>query len=616
MRRTNTIFIKTVAIILSVLTVTVSLVTLFGVIFMVNYNFFIEPLGQIREKYLMLRLNEKIYDVAYNYHNDENFDVETFLGYTNYYVTVYDEFGNELANNYDGQDYLVRSVRVLRASEVTSSDDPFLNSIEYKLVGYIGADMKYEDSIYAANRLITASYNNKYLVAVICFVFTVLSVLILVYLLTIAGARDENGKLRLTLFDRIPADVTAALYILLAYIEVRYVFATRNIPLIVAAALLDYFLILFFLMSIVVRSRLGTIIKNNAIAYALKLLWRAAVALWDGVCYIFKNISLVYRSVLLMMVLLVCGMLIILLRPSIGIIVFVAVWLLLTVVIAILSLNLEKIRSAIDRMSEGSLGQKIDMHLMFGASRRVAQALNDIDNGLAAALEERLKGERFKTELITNVSHDLKTPLTSIVSYIDLLKKEGMSSARAEEYLEILERQSAKLKKLTEDLVEASKAQSGSLEVHAVPCELCELISQTAGEYRDKLDSVSLELITSHQDGAVYILADGRHLWRIFDNLLSNAYKYAQPGTRVYLNLETEGQSVRIIFRNTSKYELNISEDELTERFIRGDRSRHTEGHGLGLSIAKSLTELQGGTFKITVDGDLFKVILTFERLN
>ncbi|MBR2370840.1 MAG: HAMP domain-containing histidine kinase [Clostridia bacterium] len=616
MRRTNTVFIKTVAIILSMITVAISTVMLFAVIFMVNSNFFIEPLGQVRENYLTKKLQEKIFEVANNYHNDESFDIDVFLGYTNYCVTIYDEFGNELASNYEGQDYLVRCVRVLKASEVTNSNDPFLDSIEYKLVGYISADMKYEDSIYAANRLITVSYNNKYLVAVICLVFTVLSVLILVYLMTVAGARDEKGQLRLTLFDRIPADIIVAFYILLAYIEVRYVFGARNIPLIVAVALLNYLLVLFFLISVVVRSRLGTVIKNNVIVYMLKLLWRAAVTVWNGACYVFKNISLVYRSILLMVALLIGGIMIILLRPSIGLIVFVAVWLLLTAAVAVFSLNLEKIRAAINRMSGGSLGQKIDMHLMFGASRRTAEALNDIDNGLSAALDKRIRNERFKAELITNVSHDLKTPLTSIVSYIDLLKREDIGNERAREYIEILERQSAKLKKLTTDLVEASKAQSGILEVHAIPCGLYELISQTAGEYREKLSSVSLELITSHADDEVYILADGRHLWRIFDNLLSNIYKYAQPGTRVYLNLETDDNDVRIIFRNTSKYELNISEDELTERFIRGDKSRHSEGHGLGLSIAKSLTELQGGTFRLAIDGDLFKVILTFKRLN
>ena len=235
---------------------------------------------------------------------------------------------------------------------------------------------------------------------------------------------------------------------------------------------------------------------------------------------------------------------------------------------------------------------------------------------MSAAVEERTRSEHFKTELITNVSHDLKTPLTSIVNYTALLKaeqeKEQPDETKMREYTEILERQSAKLRKLTEDLVEASKASTGNLKCEPVLLDVGELITQAAGEYAERFDAKKLEMIIREPEGAVNIMADSRHMWRIFDNLLGNIAKYALEGTRVYISLYAQEGRATAIFRNTSKYELKLDPAELSERFVRGDASRHTDGSGLGLSIAKSLAELQGGTLDVVTDGDLFKVILTF----
>ena len=223
-----------------------------------------------------------------------------------------------------------------------------------------------------------------------------------------------------------------------------------------------------------------------------------------------------------------------------------------------------------------------------------------------------MKSEHFKTELITNVSHDIKTPLTSIINYVDLLTKEDVENPKVQEYLEVLTRQSARLKKLIEDLIEASKASSGVLKVNWAKCVPEVLLTQAAGEYEERLEQKNLELVIHHPQEELVVLADGRHLWRVFDNLLSNIYKYAQPGTRVYLDLEQDEKNVSIIFRNVSKNPLHMSGEELQERFVRGDSSRNTEGSGLGLSIARSLTELMNGTFGLLIDGDFFKVTLTF----
>ena len=226
-----------------------------------------------------------------------------------------------------------------------------------------------------------------------------------------------------------------------------------------------------------------------------------------------------------------------------------------------------------------------------------------------------MKSERFRTELITNVSHDIKTPLTSIVNYVDLLQKEEPENEKQREYLEVLSRQSGKLKKLIEDLIEASKASTGNLAVDLEPCELGVLLDQTSGEYGEKLESAGLELVLQKPEKPVRVMADGRHLWRVFDNLLNNIVKYAQPGTRVYLSLSEENGKARVDFRNISREQLNISAQELTERFVRGDASRNTEGSGLGLAIAMSLMRLQKGNMDITVDGDLFKVSLSFDTI-
>lgn len=277
--------------------------------------------------------------------------------------------------------------------------------------------------------------------------------------------------------------------------------------------------------------------------------------------------------------------------------------------------QLKKLKEAGEHMAKGDLTYRIDTKGLLWDFREHGENLNSVGEGLAIAVEERMKSEHFKTELITNVSHDIKTPLTSIINYVDLMQKEEVNNAKIEEYLEVLERQSKRLKKLLEDLLEASKASAGTLPVGLEILEAGVFMVQTVGEFEEKMAAQKLELIIKKPEEAVYINADGRHFWRVIDNLMNNICKYAQPNTRVYINLEAVKDEVSITFRNTSCYPLNITSEELMERFVRGDESRHTEGSGLGLSIAQSLMELMGGKFELVVDGDLFKVILVFKRV-
>lgn len=278
-----------------------------------------------------------------------------------------------------------------------------------------------------------------------------------------------------------------------------------------------------------------------------------------------------------------------------------------------IALMLRKLQAASHALASGDLSFQVDTSKMIWDFQDAGENLNQISVGMAHAVEERLKSERFKTELITNVSHDIKTPLTSIINYADLIGKEESANPKIAEYSAVLLRQSERLKKLIEDLVEASKASSGSTEVLLSPCELGVLLTQTVGEYEQKLSERELTLIVTKPETPITIMADGRLLWRVFDNLMSNVYKYAQSGTRVYLSLEERRGRAVIVLKNTSSYPLNLSPEELMERFVRGDASRHSEGNGLGLSIAQSLTELQNGRLALSVDGDLFKVTLGFE---
>lgn len=273
---------------------------------------------------------------------------------------------------------------------------------------------------------------------------------------------------------------------------------------------------------------------------------------------------------------------------------------------------LRKLKNAGDKIAQGDISYRVGTKGLWGDFKKHAVNLNAVSDSVTIAVEDRLKSERMKTELITNVSHDIKTPLTSIINYAQLMGTTDPSDLKMSEYSEVVVRQSEKLKRLIEDLVEASKASTGNLEIVPAPLDCCTFITQTAGEFKEKLDSCGLSLVTNAPDGKVMIMADGRRMMRIYDNLMNNICKYSMPGTRVYLSLDVVDGNAVTTFKNTSNTELNISPDELVERFVRGDSSRNTEGNGLGLSIAQSLTELQGGTFKIDIDGDLFKVSLSF----
>lgn len=275
-----------------------------------------------------------------------------------------------------------------------------------------------------------------------------------------------------------------------------------------------------------------------------------------------------------------------------------------------------EIVDGINRIRDGEVDFKLDTESLHGSSRELADAVNNIGEGIRKAVRTSMKDEQLKTDLITNVSHDIKTPLTSIINYVDLLKRLKIEDEPAKGYIDILDNKAHRLKQLTDDLVEASKISSGNIELEREKLNLTELIHQSLGEFSEKLEEQRLQVIFSAGDEPAYIFADSRRMWRVAENIFNNICKYALEGTRVYIDLENKEEKIEVSIKNISKQQMNISPEELTERFIRGDSSRSTEGSGLGLSITKSLIKAQGGSFEIFLDGDLFKITIEFPEYN
>lgn len=463
-----------------------------------------------------------------------------------------------------------------------------------------------------------------------------LFVFCLAFLLRAAGRRNGREGIVPMGTTRLPFDVfTALLLFLLAVVESflnelghgTISYEVAQISFVAVSGLLSF----GWLYDLAIRLKLGNWWKNTICYSLFSAMRKAAVHVGKGLRYTVREIPLVWKTIVVYLA--VClPEFVLLCRRSEG--EEVSLWcfwkLLLLAAVLCVALMCKELLKASRELAAGNEAYRVDTGKMFGELREHGENLNSLGKGISRAVAERMKSEHLKTELITNVSHDIKTPLTSIINYADLLgslpeaaASEGQDGQcirvereKFREYTEVLLRQSRKLKKLLEDLVEASKATTGNLEVKLEPCEVGVLLTQAVGEYQQRMAERGLELRDSQPETPVEILADGRRLWRVFDNLLNNICKYAQENSRVYLSLEQREDKVDVVFRNMSKYALDVTPEELEERFVRGDKSRHKEGNGLGLSIAKSLTELQNGEMKIVIDGDLFKVTLTFPALS
>ena len=437
------------------------------------------------------------------------------------------------------------------------------------------------------------------------------------YLTFTAGWQPAGEGCRLYVIDRVNTEMSMVLFGVLALVllwgDYLAIVLAGNllytpddvasaVVVISAAAVASNLGLMAGWLSLVRRLKAGLLWKNSLCRKLCCFIWDCwqarSVTLRTGVCYVAFLIVhfFVYQ-------------------------VMDSFWLLMLLDIAVGAFLLwraiqeQRVTQGIERITAGEVDYKIDTTHLRGDYQRKAEAVNHIGEGLSNAVEKSLKNERLKTDLITNVSHDIKTPLTSIINYVDLLKRENIQDEKVRGYIDVLDKKSQRLKNLTEDLVEASKISSGNIKLEFMPIDFVQLIWQTNGEFEEKFAARGLNLVCSIPEGPIYVMADGRRLWRVVENLYNNTAKYALQDSRVYADLKADEEQVVFSLKNISEQPLNISADELTERFVRGDVSRTTEGSGLGLSIAQHLTTLQKGKFEIYLDGDLFRVTLTFPRV-
>lgn len=481
-----------------------------------------------------------------------------------------------------------------------------------------------EDEYFLANRVISLAYSLRYAVYVIGVLALVGAVACFVFLMVASGHRKGTPEPQPGWGTKLPLDllvlVCGAVVCLSGAIAMDRWYGSDVLTVVLAVVFILECVTVFlgFCMSFALRVKLGGWWKNTVIFRCLCLLWHIVQKLWQLMCSfgrMLKKIPMVWKTALVCAVVCIVDLILEVAGMSDDEL-MALLWIMKSAVlfpaVVYAALMLRRLYAGSQALAAGNLTQQVDTRHMIWDFKTAAENLNNIGDGMTRAVEARTNSERMKTELITNVSHDLKTPLTSIINYSDLICREPAGSAQIGEYAQVLHRQSERLKRLVDDLVEASKASTGNLEVNLTPCALNVLLSQTAGEYMQRMEQAGLELVVQLPEEELLILADGRRMWRVFDNLMNNACKYAAPGTRVYLTAQKQGDSAVIAFKNTSRRALNISAEELMERFVRGDASRNTEGSGLGLSIARSLTELQYGTLNLSIDGDFFKAELCF----
>ena len=597
---------------------------------------------------LMVEIKDDNGKIVYSNINED--DMSTVFNKQDYTFSVLKEEYRNSDNdpNYDD---------VLLETTMPANDSDKYEDKTYTITVCVKENLVKKDAFYYVGELFDALAGKQILFFIYTLISLVVAVVLLIFLLCSAGHKADFEGIYLSKFDKFPIDILIAIWVgltwllawgFVAFIDFAfYEMVTYNydpqfwsmVPflagLLVLAVVLDAVLIAILLMTTAVRLKTGTYIKSSLIyivlsfvlgifkktlVFAFKVLKKSGGAIFRFckktlhlIWSFLRSVPLVWKTVIAVVSILFFEFVIL------GAIdwgyFWPATWIINAVIgafVIVIAILLKRIKKGTEEIAKGNLYKKIDTKYMFLDIKDHAENINNINDGIAKAVEERMKSERFKTELITNVSHDIKTPLTSIINYVDLLEKEEIENETAKEYVSVLSRQSARLKKLIDDLLEASKASTGNVSVNLTQLELGILLSQALGEYDEKFSNSNLQVVLNKTDDLLLVMADNRHIWRVFDNILNNIAKYAQPNTRVYIDAKRNDKMAEISFRNISKDALNISGDELMERFVRGDSSRNTEGSGLGLSIAKSLTEVQKGNLKIQIDGDLFKVHIAF----
>jgi signal transduction histidine kinase len=637
---THRTIVKVLAVVLCSFFILTSLFSIISVVLLAEFGFYTGTFDQTQEEiYLHFgkdQAEQTLYNSYYSVMDSDQLSPEKmreydarlthslleYYGQKNVLVTFLDHEGQVIISTYSGEEIQ------FEGQSTWLFYDGVGESAERTVQFFIPVEKESAGIFYILDVWLSQVYDHRFSLIAVGILSCVMAVSLFVLLLCAAGHHPALARPRLNTFDRLPTDLMLALYggyaYLLSLLATRittYWEAAWIVPGLLIILISAPLLVLFF-MSFSTRCKCGTLIKNTLCYYVLVTIWRGLRWLWlHALCplgctvhRIVAGIPLVWKTAVLLISLAIIEFLTLMLiqNRTLLIILWAIETVLITCSVLFLAQAWHRLQEGSRSLAEGNLHHKVDTSRLPADFKRHAEDLNSIREGISRAVEERMKSEHFRTELITNVSHDIKTPLTTIISYVNLLAGEPYTGEAAKKYLATLERQSTRLKKLMEDLLEVSKATTGNLTVHPAPCELEVMLSQALGEYEERMQAAQLIPVLHIASPSPIIMADGRLLWRVFDNLLSNAVKYAMPGTRVYLDLKVENSLASLMVRNISKTELNVPAEELLERFVRGDRSRHTEGSGLGLSIAHSLTELMGGELSLEIDGDLFKVMVKF----
>ncbi len=609
---------KAVCFILCILMLILALAGFVGGIAMIAGEFYITPIEVMTD--------QAYGSIAYSHANDIITAIDAGIyhnrfdaPYTNLRYKVVSSDGKTVETNITGnpaRPWLYAFYQPRENHYFVEAIDPTSDPVAEVLTIYLYVDpqLPASDQYALATAFLQFAYALRTWIWIIAAAALLLNITCFILLMAGAGRRPHSRELHPGPLHRVPFDllvIGTATLLLTVYAAATdaFYYNKAQVPIVAIWLVLCACASIGLCMSMAVRVKDKTLLRNTLAGKFFRLIGR----LFRAVGTLVKNLPLIWRTALLVLAL---GFFDFLTHALSRSPISVPFWLIQNLLLAggllYAALFMRRLQAGGDALARGDLNYKVDTSIMFGDFRQHGENLNSIALGMNTAVEQRLRSERMKTELITNVSHDIKTPLTSIINYATLIGQTPCDNAQHTEYAEVLIRKSGHLRRLLDDLVEISRASTGNLEVELAPCDACVLLTQAAGEFEQRCTAAGLELLTSQPEQPVMILADSRRIWRVFENLMSNACKYSLPGTRVFLRLETVGQEAVIIFRNTASTVLNISPEALMERFVRGDEARSTEGSGLGLSIAQSLTQLQGGQMDITIDGDLFKVTLRF----
>lgn len=634
---------KIACFILSIIFLGVGVLGAVGAAVLIESDFYTQSKQEVIRDALDGRVSSDMYTVMYNSFAPFDYDthaIEVEKDLTNLRFQLRESDGSVLFSNteeiretYYNFKYYFEIVKHEDYTEVNNLgiDEPKNTDDYYIIEAYLEKDFPVMDEYSFIYTAINLGFSLRFWIYPITLISFILCVVCFITLMCIAGRRPQSEEIHAGPLHQVPFDFMAAVIFGIFFFALYLicdVFYTGEVTLTFMLAIYIIFAVCVALglcMSAAVRIKDRTLIKKSAVAFILLFLLKAIKAMGRKLKKVIKQIWVLIRSIPLIWrtVAIIAGIIFIEFlwiqsfwyRANVYQIIWILEKIILVPVCLYAALFLRRLQKGGEALARGELDYKTDTKYMFWDFKKHGENLNSISKGLSAAVEERIKSERTKAELITNVSHDIKTPLTSIINYAGLISEEACENEKHREYSDVLIRKSEHLKRLLEDLVEISKASTGNLDIHLASCDAGVLLSQVSGEFLERCNASGLTLITNQPNEKITIFADSRRIWRVFENLMSNACKYSLRGSRVYLSLEKSGNEAVFTFRNTSSAELNISPDELMERFVRGEESRTTEGNGLGLSIAKSLTELQNGKMDITIDGDLFKVCVRFPVL-